>query len=110
MAELERGPSALGQQRRKIPEHIEVLLERGRQLKQQDAELRPERARGTTERLDQILAVPQLRVVRDAARRLQGEREGLGRAVAPAGQQLLVRNAIEGVVDLDRRKARRVEG
>src|SRR4029453_4004786 len=85
-------------------------LEVRRQLKQQDAELWPERGGDAAERRGELFAPLQLRIVRDAPGGLQREREPLGRTRRPAVEQRLGRHPVEGVVDFDRVEALGVVG
>ena len=86
----------------------DVLLQVRRELKQQRAELRAERRRRLEELAHAIAAVAQPRVVRDPLGRLQRQPELFRRRPVPAVENLLVRRAVERVVDLDgRRTARR---
>ena len=76
----------------------------GAQLEQQRAELRAER-RGRLEELPhRVGAVAQPPIVRDPLRRLQRELVAIRRGLVPAVENLLVRRAVEGVVDLDGRE------
>src|SRR5688500_6788284 len=105
MAELERSRRLW---RECIDERIEaseILLERRRQLKKQRAELIAERTGDAAEFRGEILAVRQLRVVRNPSWRLECEFEGRRHLPGPSGKQLLRRHSVERVVDFDGRKS-----
>src|SRR6185312_8123414 len=108
IAKLERGTRAGRQRLEKSIEHDEVLLKIRRQLKQDRPELRAARRGHLEEIRRRVHAIAQAGEMRDALRRLQGEPEAFGRRAAPALHRLLIRHAVEGVVDLDAREARRV--
>src|SRR5918993_500325 len=88
----------------------QIFSKRGRQLKQQRAKLVAKCRGNATELGGEILAILQLRVVRDAARCLQREFERRRYLLRPASQQFLRRHAIERVVDFDGGKTRGVVG
>ena len=81
------------------------FLQIRRQLKQQRAELGAERGRRFEELSHRIGTVAQPCVVCDPLRRLQRQLVAIGRGLIPTVENLLVRRAIERVVDLDSRKA-----
>src|SRR2546430_16213768 len=110
MTELERGAGARGEQLQKLIEHREVAAKVGRQLEEDRAELRPQGGRGLQKVLQQVGAVPEPADVRDAPGGLEREPEPRGSLAITAVEDLLVRRAIEGVVDLHRREALRVVG
>src|SRR5580698_7127534 len=108
MPKLERGPGACRQPIEKGAEQPQILLEVGRQLEEENAELGAERVGGLHEVLQQLLAVLEPGGVSDALRRLQCELERLRRRLAPTRENFRVGRAIKGVVDLDRIEALRV--
>ena len=103
--ELERGAGVRGKDAEKRIEHREILAEIRRQLEEDRAELGSERRCGPQKVLQEVRAIAQLRDVRDALGGLEGQPEPLRRLAVPAGEDLLVRRAIERVVDLDRLEA-----
>jgi hypothetical protein len=108
VTELEGGGRLRRQLVEKRVEERHVLLRIRRQLEQQRPQLVAERAGHAAKRLDELAAVLQPAVVGDPPRCLQRELVGRRRLRRPPADELLVRHAVEGVVDLNRRKARGV--
>ena len=108
MPELERRGRPWRQILEKRIEDGEILFQIGRELKQKGTELVAEGAGDAAEGLDELAAVLQTTVVRDAARSLQRELERRRRLRGPAAHELFARHPVERVVDFDRRKPRRV--
>src|SRR5215470_13553835 len=105
MTEFERGAHAWGKRVEKRIQQRGVLFQIRGKLKEERAKLRPERPRGFEKLTDEIAALTQPPVVRDSLRRLERELEVRGRRLVPPFENLLVRGAVERVVDLDRRKS-----
>src|SRR5215211_7547099 len=101
MTEFERRASALWQQIEKLAEDGIVTLECRRQLKEQYSEFRAQGRRRFAEDLGQLFALLQLGIVRNAARRFQGEGEILRCAPGPSFEQRRRRHAVERVVHFD---------
>jgi hypothetical protein len=110
MPELDRGARAGRKPGQKGVEQDKVLAERGRQLEEQDARLVVQRARQRAEGRNGRRHVAKPRVVRDPARSLEREPERVGRLRGPPGKHPLGRQAVKGVVDLDRPEAGGVKG
>src|SRR5215216_1441855 len=108
MAELKRRADLRRKRVQECVEERKILLEIRRKLKQQGAELWPERRCRLQELLHALAAIAQTCVVRDAFGCFERELEGMWRRLAPAIQNLLVRSTVKGVVDLDGRKSLRV--
>src|SRR5215472_8326299 len=110
MPELERRAGAGRQELQKLIEHREILAEVGRQLKEDCPKLGSERRGRLEEILQQVGAVLELRDVRDALRGLERQAEARRCLLVPAAEDLRIRNAVEGVVDLDGGEALGVVG
>jgi gamma-glutamyltranspeptidase/glutathione hydrolase len=105
IAEFERRALTGGQQREKVLQPGQVLLEKRGQLEEDHAELLAQ-CPGTPQELRDIgFSLLQTLHVGDAPRRLEGEAEVRRHFARPAREHRLRRHAIEGVVDLHRRKA-----
>src|SRR5581483_3373366 len=105
MAKLERRAELRWKKLQERIEPRQVLLEIGRQLEQQRAEFRPERAGDPQEITQILLTVAQAGIVRDAFGSLESQPEALRSLLGPPGENLLVGHPIEGVVDLDTRES-----
>src|SRR5437773_722851 len=102
MAELPGGADRLGHEPQHFAEPVGVLLEIGRELKQERPELRPQLRRRIGEVAERLLDLLEPRVVRDALRHLEHEREAIGRGLHPLPDRLRVRHPIGRVIDADR--------
>jgi hypothetical protein len=84
---------------------VEILLEIRRKLEEHGPEPAAERADVLHQELDRVHRLGlQPRVMRDALARLDREGERLGHLRRPLFQHVRLREAVEGVVDLDGRK------
>src|SRR5207253_9616370 len=102
ITELECRAHAGRQLLEKGREPLDVEAEVGRELEEQGPELLAERCGELAEALDRLARVAEPQLVGDALRRLQREAKTRGRLPAPAGEELRLREALEGVVDLHR--------
>src|SRR5678815_2900308 len=101
MAEFEGGADTRREGLEKRIEQRRILLEVRRELKQHRPELRAERRCGLEKLPHQIAAIAQPAVVRDPPGGFQRQLEPLRGGLIPPVENLLVRRAIERVVDLD---------
>src|SRR5580704_17790782 len=109
MTKLERHPYARGSLRQKIAQPRHVLAQKGWKLKEKWAKPPTHRRDGFDEGRDGVFGALELRHVRDALRGLYGKRKIFRDIGTPTERELGGRHAVEGVVDLHRRKARRVK-
>src|SRR5580658_8233309 len=109
MTKLERHLHAARCPREKLGQPRHVFAEEGWQLEEKGPEARSHGLDCFDESRDGVLRVFQLRRVRDALRSFHREGEIFRDLFAPAERELGGRHAIERIVDLDRRKTRRVK-
>src|SRR5689334_1518837 len=109
MAELHRGPPGAGNQREEVGEPAQVLPERGWALEQGRAKAVPQDVDRAKEVVERAVFVGQPIDVRDPAGGFEHEAEPGGHLVGPLEQHVFPGDAVERVVDLDRREPAGVE-
>src|SRR5262249_24098432 len=99
--ELERDAEVRRHLVQEVLETRNVALQERGKVEKDGSEPALQRRRGLTEVAGDLGGVAKAKLMRDAARRLQREREVLGHFFRPALELAHARHAIEGVVDLD---------
>ncbi|MEE3274102.1 MAG: hypothetical protein VX217_04545, partial [Acidobacteriota bacterium] len=110
VAELESSTQVLGQRVEKCDKASNVLSEVGWQLEKNGAETVAEHKGGFEEDIKRLMDVFEPTKMGDAPRGFDGETEFFGNLCGPVFHDFSVRQAVEGVVDLYRRKVLPIEG